>query len=105
MEGIVVSSSVAINRLFYYPLHPRHQLLVSSVLQKTTGERLSIVLMKTFHVLAMRHYLHPLHYLTLVVSDKLQSKKEHVLKVQENVRIDTFHEVEVVFSELKGGSF
>ena len=97
-----MTRGVTIHCLLYYPLHSAHQLLVGCALVETPGQRLSIVFQKTFHVLAVGHHLHPLHYLPLVVSYKLQCEEEKVLEVEEYVRLGALHQLEVVFGQFEG---
>ena len=99
---IVMAGCIAVDRLLHNSLHTAHKLLISESLVETTGKCLPVVFMEAFHVLAVGHHLHPLHYLPLVVSYKLQCEEEKVLEVEEYVRLGALHQLEVVFGQFEG---
>ena len=99
---IVMAGCIAVDRLLHNSLHTAHELLISESLVETTGKCLPVVFMEAFHVLAVGHHLHPLHYLPLVVSYELQCEEEEVLEVEEYVRLSALHELEVVLGQFEG---
>jgi len=61
--------------------------------------------LEAFHILAVSHDLDPFDDLPFVVADELESKEEEVLEMQENVRLCTFHEINVIFGQFEGSLF
>jgi hypothetical protein len=77
--------SIAVDSLFDYPFHPRHQLLISCVFMKSLLKRLPIVFKKTFHVPTFSHNLDTLHDFSLVFANEFQSEEEKHLEMKKNI--------------------
>jgi hypothetical protein len=105
LEGIVVASSVRINSAADNLLHTLHQFLVSRALVEPAFKGLPGVLVEALHAGTVGHHLHALHNLALVLADELEGEEEEQLEVEENVRVDAVHELQVVAGELEGCLF
>jgi hypothetical protein len=59
------------------------------------------IFVETLHAWAMGHHLHSLHNLSLVFSNKLDCKEEKQLEMEEDIRIDPIHKLQIIFCELE----
>jgi hypothetical protein len=105
LEGVVVASAVGVDCATDDLLHPLHEFLVSSSLVETPLKGFFGIPVKALHARTVRHHLHSLHDLPLVLPDEFEREEEEQLEVQEDVRVDALHQLQVVLGELEGSLF
>ena len=105
LEHIVLGSCVGITGILYYVIHDHLQLLVCCVLEEFTLQSLWVEIQEAFHSFQLSHHHYDLHDFLLVLSEILDAQKEQQLEMLEDIRINTFHEFDIVIGELEGGSF
>ncbi len=102
LEPVVARCTVRaicfVNDLFW----DLHELFVSGSFVESFFQSRFIKLLKTFHTRTMSHHDNAFHDFLFVLSDEFETEKEQQLKVFENVRFSSFHQLHVVRSELKG---
>lgn len=96
LKGVIVSRTVRFHRAIDDLFNSFHQLLISCPLVKTTLKCLLRILIKAFHTRTVRHHLHSLHYVPLVLADEFECEEKEKFEMKENIGIYAIHQLKIV---------